>query len=913
MESAKKMKSAESSRTPGTHRSSRRRWLAAKLATLFAFDGTITALASALIVGIWFATIAHVLYEREEAVESAIRQNSNLAKAFEEHITRAIKGIDQVVLFLRHDYMDHGAPIGIGEYAAKGVINAGLFHNFLVVDRDGNVLASQVAASSENFSDRDYFRHHKANDRDELFIGKPVIGRLTGKWVIPVTRRLITADGGFGGVLVLSVNPEYLLGFYRQADIGHNGLFDVAGLDGISRVRKIGEVRSFGEPVKDGAVFRARLSAPDGNLQSDAYGDNVDRFLSYRTLKEYPLMVAVGVSREEVLAPLKGNGATYFIGAILASAMVALFANLLMGALMQHRRGVEALARSEARFRATFNQAAIGIVQTTLDGRFLAVNQRMCEMLGYTAEEMLAMNRIDISHPDERASSAERRAQLLAGNSLPAAVEKRYLCKDGSLIWVAVSAALVRDANGAPEYFVNMVECITERKQLQENLERLARHDNLTQLPNRGLFYNRLQHALEQARRRDWVTGVMFIDLDRFKTINDTLGHGVGDELLQQVAERLKKCVRAEDTVGRLGGDEFAVILSELAEEQSAGIVAQKILDALGRPFQLERHEVFITTSIGITTCASGEADADTMISNADAAMYDAKNLGRNNYQFYAATMSERAMERLLLEKELRYALSRNEFLLNFQPKVNLRSGEITGFEALLRWHRTGGEIVSPAVFIPVIEECGLIEEVGEWVIRTTCAQISAWQKAGIRPVAVAVNLSPKQFQHHDIGSVVTRALKEHDVDPALLELEITESTAMNNAENAIAALKNLKALGVRIAIDDFGTGYSSLSYLTRFPIDSLKIDRSFVVDLPDSREGASIARAVITMSHALRLKVIAEGVENLAQLDFLADNACDEIQGYYCSRPLPAEQATELLSGRRRLITRPQLVSVAA
>lgn len=893
-------------------RVSRRRWLVAKLADLFSLDGSITALASAIIVGIWFATIAHVLYEREEGIESAVRQNANLAVAFEEHIKRAIKAADQVVLFLRYEYQSRGTPVGLKEYAANGVLDAGLFRNFVVMDQNGDIVASQVSAAGENFADRDYFRHHRAQARDELFIGRPVVGRMTGKWVIPVTRRLNTVDGEFAGVVLLSVNPEYFLGFYRRSDIGGNGLFDLIGMDGISRLRKAGDVVSFGEDVRHSAVYLARMAKPSGSLQTGG-GDEIDRFVNYRTLGDYPLMVAVGVSRDEVLAPLKKDGVAYFVGAVVASAVVALFANLLMGALMQHRLGVEALARSEARFRATFNQAAIGIVQMTLDGRFLDVNQRMCEMLGYTPQEMLALTRDDIAHPDERADSAERRAQLLAGGNLPAAVEKRYLCKDGSVIWVAVSAALVRDANGEPDYFVNMVECITERKQLQENLERLARHDNLTQLPNRSLFYNRLQHGLDQARRRGWVTGVMFIDLDRFKTINDTLGHGVGDELLQQVAERLTNCVRAEDTVGRLGGDEFAVILCELADERSAGVVAQKILDALGRPFQLERHEVFITTSIGIATCGSGEADADTMISNADAAMYDAKNLGRNNFQFYAATMSERAMERLLIEKELRYALSRNEFLLNYQPKVNLQTGEITGFEALLRWHRTGGEIVSPAVFIPVIEDCGLIEEVGEWVIRTACAQINTWQRAGIRPVPVAVNLSPKQFQHHDIGGVVTRALKDHEVDPALLELEITESTAMNNAENAIAALQNLKALGVRIAIDDFGTGYSSLSYLTRFPIDSLKIDRSFVIDLPDSREGASIARAVITMSHALRLKVIAEGVETLAQLDFLTDNECDEIQGYYCSRPLPAEQASELLSGSRHLITRPQLVSAAA
>jgi diguanylate cyclase (GGDEF)-like protein/PAS domain S-box-containing protein len=552
-------------------------------------------------------------------------------------------------------------------------------------------------------------------------------------------------------------------------------------------------------------------------------------------------------------------------------------------------------------------------MQTAIDGHIVQVNEKLCRMLGYDERELLGQSFHTLSHPDDVASTAERRKQLLAGQGVPTAVEKRYLHKNGGVIWVAVSPALIRDADGKPDYFVNIIECITERRKLQENLEHLARHDSLTRLPNRARFYDRLKHSLELARRRGWLTGVMFIDLDRFKAVNDTLGHGVGDQLLEQVAARLAQCVRADDTVGRLGGDEFAVIRSELAQEQNAGLVARKILDALGQPFQLEKHEVFVTASIGIATCEPGTYDADTMISNADAAMYDAKKLGRNNYQFYAATMSEEAMEKLLMEKELHYAIRRNEFLLNYQPKVNVKTGELTGFEALLRWHRTGGEQVSPVRFIPVLEECGMIEEVGEWVLRTACAQIGEWKRLGLDPVPIAVNLSPKQFQRYDIRDTVMRALVDHGIDPLLLDLEITESAAMNNAENAIAALQNLKALGVRIAIDDFGTGYSSLSYLKRFPIDYLKIDRSFVIDLPGSEDSGSIAQAVITMAQALRLKVIAEGVENLAQLDFLAANGCDEMQGYYASRPLSTEQATELLAGRRNLLARPHLVSAVS
>ncbi len=885
-----------------------------RLPRLFNPHAAIIIFTLVLIGMIWFAVIAHVRSQHEDAVANVVRQNDNLTIAFEEQIIRTIKGADQVALFLRHDYATRGMQANIAQYVEHDMIDARLFTNLAVLDEHGNrVLMSSAAADRKNFSDREYFQFHLSRQTDEIFIGKPVIGRVGGHWLIPMTRRINKADGSFGGVVVLSVDPEYFIKFYRRTDLGRHGVVDLIGLDGISRARQAGEEQSYGNDMTGSAFLKLRAEKPDGNLVTFGRLEGIPRYLSYRTLKEYPLMVTVGIAQKEVLAPLLRNRILYFGTALLTSFVVALLAGLLLAALSRQKRGLAALARSEARFRATFNQAAIGIMQTSLDDRIVQANQKLCEMLGYSEQEILALSFRDLSHPDDIACTLERRNQLIAGENVPTAIEKRYLHKDGSVIWIAVSPALVHDADGKPDYFVHMIECITERRKLQENLEHIARHDSLTELPNRALFYDRLQHALDQARRRGWMTGVMFVDLDRFKTINDTLGHSVGDELLQQVAAALAKCVRADDTVGRLGGDEFAVILSDLGQEQNAGLVAQKIIEALTRPFQLERHEVFITASIGIATCEPGDGDVDTMISNADAAMYDAKKLGRNNFQFYAATMSERAMERLLLEKELRYAISRNEFLLNFQPKVNVKSGEISGFEALLRWHRTGGEIVPPVVFIPVVEECGLIHEVGEWVLRGACAQINAWQQAGFRPVPVAVNLSPKQFQHQDICATIMRALKDFDVAPELLEVEITESTAMNDAESAIAALNNIKALGVRIAIDDFGTGYSSLSYLTRFPIDSLKIDRSFVVNLPDSSEGASIARAVITMAHALRFKVIAEGVEVVEQLEFLAANECDEIQGYYFSRPLPAEQATELLRSKRRLLVRPQLVSAVA
>src|ERR1043166_274237 len=484
--------------------------------------------------------------------------------------------------------------------------------------------------------------------------------------------------------------------------------------------------------------------------------------------------------------------------------------------------------------------------------------------------------------------------------------EYRVVRPDGSVRWVHQRGFPAHDIDGAVARVVGIIEDITERKQMQQDLLHLAHHDNLTHLPNRGLFYDRLSQALAQAHRHEWAVGVMFIDLDRFKIVNDTLGHGVGDLLLQQVAKRLSGCIRAEDTVARLGGDEFAVMLPDLADAQDAAAVARKILGALAAPFQLDGHEVFVTASIGIASYPRDSHDADTLIKHADAAMYRAKDLGKNNYQLYSALLSEQAPERLQLESNLRRALERNEFVLHFQPRANLVTGLITGVEALVRWQLPNGSLVAPADFIPLLEETGLIVPAGEWVLRAACCQVRTWQQDGLEPVPIAVNLSARQFHQQDICEVVTRALHDYAVDPRFLELEITESAAMKNAAEATKTLRALKAIGVHIAIDDFGTGYSSLGYLKRFPIDSLKLDRSFVTDLPDNEEDASIAQAVITMAHALKLKVIAEGVENEAQLAFLAAHGCNDMQGYFLSRPLPAEQCTQLLREKKKLPLQP-------
>ena len=442
---------------------------------------------------------------------------------------------------------------------------------------------------------------------------------------------------------------------------------------------------------------------------------------------------------------------------------------------------------------------------------------------------------------------------------------------------------------------------LEERKRVEQSIRHMAHHDALTGLPNRSLFRDRLTHAMAQADRYHQRLAVMFLDLDRFKAINDTLGHNVGDQLLKIAAERLRSCVRDSDTVARLGGDEFTVIVEDIVEDHDAAAVAQKILDTLSQPFNLYGHEVFISVSVGVTLYPSDDENADNLLRNADSAMYRAKEFGRNNFQFYVAEMNIKARERLRLESSLRRALDRNEFMLYYQPRVSLESGRVIGAEALLRWRHPEMGLVPPSEFIPILDETGMIIPVGDWALREACRQNREWQDSGLPPIRVAVNLSVRQFIQKDLADTIVRALEAANLSAEHLEVEITEDLFLEHNQTNIITLARLKNMGIHISIDDFGTGYSSLSYLKRLPIDTLKIDQSFVRDIGDP-DNKAIASAIIAMAASLRLNVLAEGVETDEQLAFLRAQGCNEIQGFSFSHPLPADEFAQLLREGRQM-----------
>ena len=425
----------------------------------------------------------------------------------------------------------------------------------------------------------------------------------------------------------------------------------------------------------------------------------------------------------------------------------------------------------------------------------------------------------------------------------------------------------------------------------------LAQHDFLTGLPNRMLLTERLSQAMGMAQRNRTQVGLLFIDLDFFKHINDSLGHAVGDELLQSVAERLVSCVRATDTVCRQGGDEFVVLLTEIESHQDAAVIAEKLLAAIAEPHMIGVHELHVSLSIGIAVYPGDGKSAETLMQNADAAMYHAKVIGRNNFQFFKMEMNERAMHRSLIEASLRRAIKQKEFSLYYQPKVDIASGSIIGAEALIRWNDPKRGLVLPDEFLAIAEECGLIVPIGGWVLREACNQLRTWLRAGLKIIPVAINISAAEFKHKFFLDAIAQALRESGIPPYYLEIELTETILMRDAEFSVGLLQALKQKGVQIAIDDFGTGYSSLSYLKRFPVDTIKIDQSFMRDLGQDTDNATIVSAIIAMARNLKQSVLGEGVETAEQLSFLRNHRCNEAQGNYLSEPLPAEEFARLLT----------------
>ena len=875
-----------------------------------AVSSVLVGLGCAAIIAVWAVMIERIDFENVETIAAATKQNASLARTLEEHTVRTLLGVDQALNFIMYRYGEQGLALSVRKAVVDGDIDDKIFIDIGVIDESGLRVLGRDSPKSFSVADREYFKFHQRADGHALFISQPALGRATGKWAIHMTRRINKPDGTFGGVILAAVDPAYFTNFYQEADLGEKGMVTLVGLDGITRARQVGGRGTFGEDMRDSTLMAEQAKRKAGNFTSTGKLDATVRLVSYRTLPNYPLIVAVATSKSATLAQFRERARNYRIFAALATACIVLFAAGALIVLSRQRRTAATLRESERFAHATIDALSTTIAVIDASGRVLSVNQAwraFAQANGALAGSVSeGSNYLEVC--DKAAASGDAKAAavsdllraVIGGERNSAALEysshspseQRWFC-----------LKLTRFSDDGPVRVVVAHENITERKVHESHIEYLATHDALTDLPNRNLLNDRITQAIKHAGRAQLELAVLFVDLDNFKYVNDGFGHSVGDELLRVIARELRALVRSSDTVARLGGDEFVLLLDDLKNAAlDATTISRKVLDRFSRPFVVGVREFTITASIGISLYPEDGQGPDTLLMNADAAMYHAKEAGRNTFQFSAPEMKNKAIDRVALEGALRRALQLGQFELHYQPLVLIASGEAVGMEALIRWRHPELGLVPPAQFIPMAEETGLIVPIGEWVLRNACAQNKAWQDAGLRPLIVSVNLSALQLRHAGLVDLVARILNETGLDARYLDLELTETMVMGKAQPVIDCLHALKALGVTLSIDDFGTGYSNLGYLKSFPLDQLKIDGSFVKDLPDSSHAASIVRAIVSMAHSLGLRVVAEGVETAAQAQFLVSLWCEHAQGYLYSRPLPAADfARWLASGKSK------------
>jgi diguanylate cyclase (GGDEF)-like protein/PAS domain S-box-containing protein len=564
--------------------------------------------------------------------------------------------------------------------------------------------------------------------------------------------------------------------------------------------------------------------------------------------------------------------------------------------ITERKQMEQALVQSEEKYRNILENIQEGYFQVDLAGNFTFFNEAMCRITGCPKQELLGANYQQFSDEENSKKVFQIFNKVYKTGQPTEAFDWLIIRNDGTKRYIEASVTLQKDPSEKPNGFKGVIRDITERKLIEKELNHIATHDGLTGLPNRLMFSQLLNHAIQSAQRNKKQLAVLFIDLDRFKIINDSLGHEAGDLMLQEIANRFRQALRAVDIVSRFGGDEFVIMTEDVNELSQVATLAQKILATTIKPAMVMGEECRVTASIGISMYPADGRDEHSLMKNADLAMYYAKEEGKNNYQFYSENIQSVANERLSIETNLRRALERNELYLDYQAKLDFRTGVITGVEALLRWNNPYLGSVTPTQLIPVAEETGMIVPIGHWVMKTACAQNVAWQKQGLPPICMAVNLSLRQLTDESFLNDVKTTLKETGMAAELLELEITESMVMHNPARLIGVLKKVKEMGVRLAIDDFGTGYSSLAQIKNFPINTLKVDRSFIRNLPHNSENKAITEAVIVMGKNLSLTVVAEGVETKEEENFLRQQICDEMQGFYFSKPIAADQFADLL-----------------
>ena len=886
-----------------------------------------------LLAVIWGSTENLIKVERENADRAAISSTKELVDTYEAQVVRALREIDQTLKLVKYAH-EQGGQMSLPALKARTLLLPDLVFVTAIADARGEIVANTGTLQLTNVADKDYFLAQK--DADALVIGRPEVGSVEREAKLRFTRRLSTPDGAFAGVAIVSVSAAYFVSGYESARLGNRGVIGLLGAEGVFRARRSGDLVSAGDVVPHDSVVPPGSADDDARLVANPW-DGVRRYTGARPLYDFPVTVIAGLAESEQFASVEAHAVEYrkraAAGSVLLLLVVAflgwssyrttqgrLNANRALQAEIAYRRRAEtALKLRERAIESSVN--AILIIDTTADGYPIEyVNPAFERISGYTAAEATGRD-MRFLLGDERDQAGMHDIDTALREKREGHAVLRNFRKDGTLFWNEFYIAPVKNDAGEVTHYVGVMNDVSEAKNYEKQLAHQANFDPLTGLANRNLMQDRLQQALASAHRSGDTVVAVFLDLDNFKLINDSLGHLVGDVLLMTVAARLKDCVRESDTVARMGGDEFVLLLhhanrpdaEEASLESHISVLMHKLLTNIALPVMLASREIRPTCSAGISIYPQDGTDADTLLKNADAAMYRAKELGRNRFQFFTTDVHERMRARMELESSLLLAIEREEFELHYQAQLGIATGEILGVEALLRWRHPERGLIGPSQFIEFAEESGLIIPIGKWALTQACHQNKAWQDAGLPAVPVAVNMSARQCEQQDIDMVVKRALKAAGLAPQYLELEITESISMANPAQSVPLMARLKETGVKLSIDDFGTGFSNMSYLKRFPIDRLKIDISFVREITTDPGSLAITEAIITMAHSLDLEVVAEGVETEGQLALLRSRGCDMVQGFLFSRPLPAAEFANLLSHPPRLAPAPAAAGLAA
>lgn len=858
--------------------------------------------AGLLILGMsWGVLLSALDSDRRKAVSNGISEAAALSRGYADQVARTMDALDQSLLHVRFEWELANGALKLDSMAEKGLFPPATTSYLAITDQVGNVRTTTLPTSDRlNLNDRPYFKAQMAATDDKLFIDKPTIGRASKRKVLQFSRRLLDQNGNFDGVVFMSVTPGYFTAHFDVATFGKNGYLGIVGEDHIIRASRMGMTvqKTDGQAWTEAPHFAAQSGSAwfDG---SRWFSDKRNRFVGWQKVLGYPLIAVTGLDEEVILAPYWTARADTMRRALLTTLG---FAAVTLGGMVFSLR----LARRKHELeliQSTYRMATegssegffiLGALSNSSDGiddfEVVDCNQNGAEFCHQRREAIIGRRFSSLYREDTHEKIMVALQKAMIDGEFEGELEFR---RDDAVNarWIYIKA--VR----SDSKLAITLRDISDTKAHVEALEHLSNHDALTGLPNRHWLQWYLPKAIEYAKENDSGIALLFVDLDGFKFVNDTMGHAAGDELLRYSAHRLQEAVRPHDNVVRIGGDEFVVILENNVLADEAGQVAARVLAAYKPKFKLIKGTHSIGASIGISLFPRDGADAPTLLQNADMAMYSVKTSGKGDYRFYDLKFFEELRTRLELEAELRRAVESDEFVMYYQARVDILTNATTSFEALVRWEHPAKGLIEPGEFIPMAEETGLILRLGELVIGKVCAQLAHWSKHGQEILPVSINVSSRQFNETDVSKAFSSAIENYHLDPNLIEIELTESSMMGSSTNVIHSLSEIRKIGIKLLIDDFGTGYSSLAQLQLLDFDILKIDQAFTKRLDDNEQARVLFTAIITMAHALGMRVVAEGVETASQVDILRSLGCDEMQGFYISVPMPATDRQQYLT----------------